>query len=139
MEFIHSETPLRAVRIGPDFIQGNQRIVHIEGRVFQSFGHDWSGELLPLQDKGEVVHLPIRKVPCRFEKKDAPKEVESGPAAGAGKSPFQISAILLRNVSVTNVRPIDRKARCYGNECLAQIREGEIASVPILRCESGKA
>ena len=57
----------RGARIAADFVQGNQRIVDVEKCVFESFGHDRAGELLPSHGEREAVFAltgkEVRPVP----------------------------------------------------------------------------
>src|ERR1700727_3066206 len=69
---------LRRLWTAPHFVERQQRVIDIERRVFDTFGYDGAGELLPAHYEGEslfaLIGKNVRRV-CQGE--DIPQEVET--------------------------------------------------------------
>src|SRR5207302_6602662 len=48
------------LRLSADFVQRGQPVVNVKRRIFESFRHDWPGELLKLEHKMHVLLARLR-------------------------------------------------------------------------------
>ena len=68
VEFSDAKVSFGTIRITANFVDGYQRILNIESRVFEAFRHDRTRELLPSHDKVELVGLAVLQTPRRIHK-----------------------------------------------------------------------
>src|SRR5687768_13126873 len=78
MKLLDAEIDFRPVAIAAYFVYGHERVMEIERRVLEAFGHDRSCELLPLQHELQIVRLSLSDVPRRLDQQNASQKIEGG-------------------------------------------------------------
>ena len=131
MEFFDAKVQFRAIGVGADLVDRDQRVVGVERRVFQSLRHHWSGELLPPHSEEEILLLALLQVPRGLHKEYATKKRERRAFSCNGDRFLYPSAVRFRNVRIPNVGPIDGQTRCDRYQCFFQILRPDISRVPV--------
>src|SRR5579883_2861910 len=132
MKFLNAEIRFRPVAVASHFVDGDQCVMNVERRIFESLCHHRTGELLPSHDKIEILGLLMLEIPRRLHEQNASKKIELGADAGSSDCILYIRAIAFRDVRAPDICPIDGQAGRHRYECFTQFFVPEIAGMTIL-------
>src|SRR5262249_1112356 len=112
---IDAETKL--LRFAADFIERRETVVNVEHRVFETLGHDRSGELLKLQDEMDVLLARLRIQIFREPKKqNVAKEIEDRflyrritALGGSDRALDHLAIFVAHRLARREIGPINRK------------------------------
>ncbi len=128
------------------FIEGYQRVIYVGGGVFQSLGHDGTGELLPLHYEMEpIFSLFIRKERRHLEEKNPVQESEGRriearlPPTNLLEGLFQDAPVLGGDSETPDVGTIYRQAGGQLKQCPDQVFAGNVPGRPVLDRQKAEA
>src|ERR1700733_9755643 len=133
------------MKLAADFIQGDQAVVTVESSVFETFGHNRTGELLKFHREG-CDGVPVSGImPLgNAGQKDLAYEIEDAGISGR-TSPFgrrdsaaNVAHVFIRNFTGCNVSAVDRKAGDHFRQSIAQAVECKVASTALGQSDTGE-
>jgi hypothetical protein len=122
--------------IAANFVEGEEGMVDVEGGVFETFGDDGSGELLPAENEAETGFALVGQNVGRIEEQqDVAEKIETvgmeiGFAiAGFGESVFEKLNGFGGEIEIADVGAVDGEAGGGFDERIGELVAREIAGV----------